>query len=73
MTNKEVIIGLLKDHPQGLTIEELSSRGKLNRTTVRVILAELISVKEVIQRNVGQAKLNYWNFNKEKEEGKEEI
>jgi predicted transcriptional regulator len=65
MTNKDVIIGLIKDNPQGLTIEELSSRSRLNRTTVRVILAELIAKKFVYQRVVGQAKINYWNFNKE--------
>ena len=62
MTNKEVIIGLLKDSPQGLTIEDLASRGRMNRTTVRVVLAELIGEDIITQRAVGQAKLNYWNF-----------
>lgn len=67
MTKKEVIIGLLKDYPQGLSIEELSSRGKMNRTTVRVILAELLGEELITQRHIGQVKLNYWKFKKDKE------
>lgn len=62
MDNKEVIIGLLKDHPEGLSIENLSSRSKLNRTTVRVILEGLIGEKLINQRHIGQVKLNYWKF-----------
>jgi len=67
MTNKDVITGLLKDYPQGLSIEELSSRGKMNRTTVRVILAELLGEKLITQRHIGQVKINYWNFKKKGE------
>jgi len=63
MTNKDIIIGLLKDFPQGLSIEDLSSRGKMNRTTVRVILEGLIGEKLITQRHIGQVKINYWNFN----------
>lgn len=64
--NKDVIIGLLKDNPQGLTIEDLASRAKLNRITVRTILQGLLGSKEITQRIVGQAKINYWIFNQEK-------
>ena len=64
MTNKDVIVGLLKDAPQGLSIEELSSRGKMNRTTVRVILEGLKGEKIITQRHIGQVKINYWIFNK---------
>ena len=64
--NKLVIIGLLKDNPQGLTIEDLASRSKLNRITVRTILEGLKGEKVITQRIVGQAKINYWIFNQEK-------
>jgi len=64
MTNKDVIIGLLKDAPQGLSIEDLASRGKMNRTTVRVILEGLIGEGFISQRHIGQVKINYWLFNK---------
>jgi hypothetical protein len=66
MGNKEVIVGLLKDAPQGLTIEDLASRSKLNRITVCKILEGLKGSKEITQRIIGQAKLNYWIFNKHK-------
>jgi len=62
MASKDVIIGLLKDNPQGLSIEELSSKAKLNRTTIRVILEGLIGEKIITQRIVGNTKLNYWSF-----------
>jgi len=58
--NKERIIELLKDNPQGLSIEDLASRSKLNRITVRVILTELIGEKQIFMRPVGQTKLHYW-------------
>ena len=64
LSNKEGIMGLLKDNPQGLTIEDLSSRAKLNRITVRTILEGLKGEKLITQRIIGQAKLNYWNFKK---------
>ena len=62
LSNKEMIIDLLKKNPQGLTIEDLASRSKLNRITVRTILSGLIGSEEVRQRVIGQAKVNYWNF-----------
>lgn len=65
-SKKEMIIDLLKDNPQGLTIEDLSSRSSLNRITVRTILEGLKGSKDITQRAVGQAKLNYWNFTKTK-------
>jgi len=64
MSNREIVIGLLKDFPQGLSIEELSSKGKMNRTTVRVVLEGLLGEKLITQRCIGQVKLNYWIFNK---------
>lgn len=62
MSNREIIMGLLKDNPQGLTIEELSSRAKLHRQTVSNALAEMRGAKQVYVRAIGQAKLHYWNF-----------
>lgn len=62
MGNKEKIIGLLKDNPHGLTIEELSLKAELSRVTVRVILTELKAEGFITQRAIGQAKLNYWVF-----------
>jgi len=65
-SNKERIEGMLKDNPQGLTIEEISSRAKLSRNTVKIVLAELKGEKSIIERPVGMAKLIYWDFKKGK-------
>ncbi len=62
MVSKEIVIGLLKDNPQGLSIEDISSKLKVHRQTIRVIIAELKGAKEVIERRVGMTKLYYWDF-----------
>lgn len=63
MDKKEVIIDLLKKHPEGLSIENLSSMAKLDRNTIRVHLHELIGEGVINQRPIGNVKLNYWKFN----------
>lgn len=60
-----MIESLLKDHPQGLSIEEISSRMRLNRQAVRVILGQLEGEGKITVRHIGQVKLNYWIFGKE--------
>ena len=61
------IEGFLKSNPRGLSIEEVSSRAKLNRQATTVILAELKGEKKVVERVVGRAKLHYWDFKEAKE------
>lgn len=64
MEYKERIEGLLKDNPEGLTIQDLSERAKLNRITIAKILAMLEGEKKIIIRNVSTAKLHYWKNKK---------
>lgn len=59
------IEGFLKDNPQGLSIEEISSKSRLNRQAVKVILAELKGEKKIIERAIGRVKLHYWKRFKE--------
>jgi hypothetical protein len=61
MGNQDIIMGLLRDNPQGLTIQELSSRSKLNRVIVSNVLAEFKGAGKVRVRAVGIAKLHFWN------------
>ena len=61
---KIIISGLLKDNPQGLTIEALSSRTKINRVKTNNILSELKGEKKIYVRAVGMAKVHYWRFSK---------
>jgi len=59
MANKEIIEKLLKENPQGLTIQELSDKAKVTRNTIAIVLAELKGEKRIVIREVGQAKLIY--------------
>lgn len=70
MVNKLKIEGLLKDNPQGLTIQELVDRTNLAWNTVTKNLAMIEGEKNISIRQVGKAKLHYWIFEKGKKGGK---
>lgn len=55
--------GFLKDHPEGVSIEQLSSQLKVGRQKIKVILAGLIGEKKINERQIGQVKLHYWRTN----------
>lgn len=61
---KELIIGLLKRHLEGLTVIEVSRLLKISRNTAAVYLAELKGEGKIWIRNIGMAKLNYWKGGK---------
>ena len=63
--NKEARIeGLLKDHPEGLTIEDISQKAEISRNTTVKVLAKFEGQRKIRIRIVGQAKLHYWKFKK---------
>ena len=57
---KNKILDLLKSHKEGLTVAQISRELKIHRNTVTVYVRELIGEKEVIERDVGKAKLLYY-------------
>ncbi|MBN2042784.1 MAG: hypothetical protein JW754_03180 [Candidatus Aenigmarchaeota archaeon] len=57
--HREVIIGLLKDHPEGLTITSIASLSGLHRHTVTRYIYELHGADVVVERVIGPAKLFY--------------
>jgi len=59
-TKKELVIELLKNNTDGLTILEIAKELKISRNTVPVILAELKGAELIRIRPVGRAKLHYW-------------
>lgn len=64
LTNKELVVDLLKKNPEGLTITDIASKLEISRNTVAIILAELKGAEKIRMRNVGMAKLHYWKGRK---------
>ena len=63
-SKKEAVIELLKKNSDGLTIIEISKALKISRNTVAVALAELKGAQLIRIREIGKAKLNYWEGEK---------
>lgn len=61
---KKFVIALLKRNTDGLTIVEIAHQLKISRNTVAVALAELKGAKLIRIRQVGMAKLHYWEGSK---------
>ena len=62
MENKIKIEGILKDNPQGVTIQELTDKTNLAWNTVTKILAKIEGEGNLIIRVVGRAKLHSWKI-----------
>ncbi len=58
MDDKKVL-NLLKNHKEGLTIQDISQKLNFSRTTVSRIIAYLDGAKKIKIRPVGKAKLIY--------------
>ena len=56
---KSQIISILKSHPEGLTIKELSESINLHRQTVTKYIFELKGAEKIWRRRVGSATLHY--------------
>lgn len=56
---KEKIVKTLSEHPEGLSIIELSALVGSHRNTVTKYIYELIGARVIYQRNLGNAKLLY--------------
>jgi len=52
-SKKESIIDILRNHPEGLTIQNISKLGKMSRITATIYLHELLGEKGIVERKVG--------------------
>ena len=57
---KQKILSILKDHPEGLTIKDLSDFLKIHRQTVTKYIFELKGMGMIHRRPVGSAILHYY-------------
>ena len=55
----KLVLDLLREHPEGLTVIEISKILKMSRNTIAVALAELKGADKIWIRPVGMAKLHY--------------
>ena len=63
-SKKEAVTEILKRNTDGLTVIEISKLLGISRNTVAVALAELRGGEMIRVREVGRAKLNYWEGEK---------
>ena len=56
---RELVIRVLKDNADGLTVVEIAKKLHISRNTVAVALAELKGANLIRIRPVGMAKLHY--------------
>jgi predicted transcriptional regulator len=61
ISKKEAVEEILRKNTDGLTVIEISRSLKFSRNTVAVALAELKGEGAIRVREIGKAKLNYWN------------
>lgn len=59
-TKKELVVSILKNNTDGLTIAEIAKALQISRNTAAVALAELKGADMVRIREIGMAKLHYW-------------
>lgn len=56
---KKTIFGILKKHPEGLTLHSIAKLSGMNRLTATKYVHELLGEGRIYQRQVGKAKLCY--------------
>ncbi len=54
---KALITEILKEHPEGVTIQRLSKLSKMSRITVTKYIHELIGEGKIYERKIGVARL----------------
>jgi len=54
---KHIIFQILEKEPMGMTIQEISRLGKMNRFTVTIYIHELLGEGKIIERKIGAYKL----------------
>lgn len=69
-TKKELVVNILRNNTDGLTIAEIAKALQISRNTAAVALAELKGANMVRIREIGMAKLHYWSDKVKKDEEK---
>ena len=54
---KEIIFNILKEHHDGLTVQEISEIGKMSRITATIYVHELLGEGTITERKIGAYRL----------------
>jgi len=69
---KDLIIKILREHPEGLMLSEIAELTGMNRLTVTKYVHELMGSKSIFQKKVAAARVcylrEYYSGNNEKDE-----
>ena len=57
--SKALVLKILKDHPEGLTIQKLSKLAKMSRITATKYVHELLGEGKILERKIGVARLMF--------------
>lgn len=58
-SKKQMILKILEENPDGLTIQEISKLGKISRITATIYVHELIGEGLIVERKIGAYRLLY--------------
>jgi DNA-binding transcriptional ArsR family regulator len=56
---KEIILRVLRESPEGATIQEISDKGKMSRITATIYIHELLGEGVITERKIGAYRLFY--------------
>jgi Fic family protein len=56
-SKKEIVARMLKEHPDGLTVQEISNFGKMSRITATIYIHELLGEGKITERKIGAYRL----------------
>ena len=59
VNKKELILKILREHPDGLTIQEIANLGKMSRITATIYIHELLGEGKIVERKIGAYRLLY--------------
>lgn len=56
---KEIVLKILKEHPDGLIIQEIAKKGKMSRITATIYIHELLGEGKIVEKKIGAYRLFY--------------
>lgn len=56
-SKKDLIFKIIKEHPEGLTIQQISKLAKVSRITATIYVHELLGEKKIKERKIGVYRL----------------